>query len=237
MLLRFFLCKLILGFAFLCFSFVSIGLNSASAEVNIERDTILKMKNAYPTRDEYVYLPGFCRVKIEEMGSNDLSVRGKLSPQLAREKQVWVNKMGADTYHYSHHFCSGMNHIGRFERSLKMGFGSRNKPTKFQKATLAKAVGDFRMIEPPYLKFNSPLYAESVKLHAKALHLLGRMPEAIKKIKEGIAARPTSSTLYLYYAEILLESGNKAQAKKVLEWGYKRTNGSPKISKMLSGLN
>jgi len=49
----------------------------------------------------------------------------------------------------------------------------------------------------------------------QTLRLLGNTAAAIDKIKEGINARPASPTLYMYYAEILLESGNKNKQKSV----------------------
>lgn len=108
--------------------------------------------------------------------------------------------------------------------------------TEKQRDTLVSALPEFNMIEPPFRKAGSPLFAETIKNHAKVLHLLGRTQEAMSKIAEGIAANPTKDALYLYLAQILLETGDKEQAKQVLELGYKRTNGSKRIDEMLSGL-
>jgi predicted Zn-dependent protease len=108
--------------------------------------------------------------------------------------------------------------------------------TEKQRGTLLYALDEFKMIEPPFRKAGSPLYTETVKNHAKVLRFLGRTQEAMSKIAEGIAAHPAKDALYLYLAQMLLEMGDKKQAKQVLELGYKRTKGSKRIGKMLSGL-
>lgn len=226
--------RLTLGFGVLCLLLVSIGLIASQSTALAGEDAILKMKHAYPTRDEYPYLSRYCMVKTEELL---LGREGRdLPPNLAREREAWKKKLGKTSWVWLHHYCAGLNRIGRFERSLVSGVGSRWNMTEKQRGTLLYALKEFEMIGPPYRKAGSPLYAPTVMNHAKALHLLGRTREAILKIKEGIAAHPAKDTLYLYLAQILLEVGGKKQAKQVLELGYKRTKGSKRIGKMLSGL-
>jgi tetratricopeptide (TPR) repeat protein len=226
--------RLTLGFGVLCLLLVSIGLIASQSTALAGEGAILKMKHAYPTRDEYPYLCRYCMVKTEELL---LRREGRdLPPNLAREREAWKKKLGKTSWVWLHHFCAGLNRIGRFERSLISGVGSRWNMTEKQRGTLIYALGEFKMIEPPFRKAGSPLYTKTIYYHAKVLRLLGRMQEAMSKIAEGIAADPAKDALYLYLAQILLEVGNKKQATQVLELGYKRTKGSKRIGKMLSGL-
>lgn len=226
--------RLTLGSGVLCLLFVSIVLIASPSAAIVDEDAILKMEHAYPQRDEYPYLPSFCAVKLEDMKLKNES--RALPPNLARAKKAWVKKLGKTTWTYLHHFCAGLNRIGRFERSLINGVGSTWNMTEKQRGTLLYALKEFKMIEPALRKAGSPLYASTIMNHAKAFHLLGRTREAILKIQEGIAADPSKDALYLYLAQILLEMGDKKQAKQVLELGHKRTKGSKRIGKMLSGL-
>ncbi|MBE9534556.1 MAG: tetratricopeptide repeat protein [Proteobacteria bacterium] len=226
--------RLTLGFGVLCLLLVSRGSIGSASTALADEGAILKMKHAYPTRDEYPYLSGCCAVKTEELLLKRES--RALPPNLARAREAWKKKLGKTSWVWLHHFCAGLNRIGRFERSLASGVGSRWNMTEKQRGTLLYALKEFEMIEPPFRKAKSPLYAETIKNHAKTLRLLGRTPEAMSKIKEGIAADPAKAALYLYLARILLEMGDKKQAKQVLELGYKRTKGSNRIGKMLSGL-
>jgi tetratricopeptide (TPR) repeat protein len=197
-------------------------------------DAILKMKYAYPQRDEYVYLPEFCIPRVEGIKLKQEN-RDK-PPSLIKAAKAWEKKLGGTTWLYLHHYCGGVNQIGRYERSLAAGVGNKQNMTKMQKATLINALGNFKMIEPPYRKVNSPLYASTIINHAKAFNLLGRKQEAILKLKEGISAEPSKDILYLNLAQIFLEVGDKNQAKQVLETGYKQTGGSKRIGAMLSDL-
>lgn len=226
--------RLTLGFGVLCLLLVSIGSIASASTALVDEDAILKMKHAYPTRDEYPYLPPCCTVKLEAIRVKRAT--GALPPNLARAQEAWAKKLGRSVWPWMHHFCAGLNRIVRFEKSLRSGVGSTLSMTEKQRGTLLYALNEFKMIEPPFLKAGSPLYAETIKNHAKALRLLGRPWKAILKIKEGITADPARDALYLYLAQILLEMGDKKQAKQVLELGYKRTKGSKRIGKMLSGL-
>ena len=198
----------------------------------VDEESILKMKQAYPQRDEYSYLPKFCAVKLEELKYKGMPLPANIS----RAQKMYTKKLGTTTWTYMHHYCAALNRIGRFERSLMFGIGSRTNMTKHQRGTLLYALNEYKMIQPPYKKSRSPLYVETIKNYAKVFHLLGRTSEAILKIKEGLAYNPRKDTLYLYYAEILLDIGRKQQAKQVLELGYKRTNGSKRINKVLSSI-
>jgi len=233
--LRDFRFRLTLGFRVLFLLLVSIGSIPAASTALLDEDAVLKMKHAYPQRDEYPYLPGYCAVKREEML---LKHEGRaLPPKLARVRQAWVKKLGRTSWVWLHHYCAGINRIKRFERSKAYGVGGTLTMTKKQRETLLCALREFKMIEGPYSKARSPLYTRTIISHAKALRLLGRTREAMSKLSEGIAANPTVDALYLSLARMLLELGDKKQAKKVLELGYKRTKGSRRIGKMISGLN
>ncbi len=226
--------KLTLSFGFLCLLLLSMGLIATESMAIFNEDNILKMGDSYPQRDEYMYLPDCCGVRLEGMKFKNET--GGVPPNIVSAQNVWIKKLGRTSWSFMHHFCAGINRIGRFERSLASGIGGIYNMTKKQRSTLVYSLAEFNMIEPPYRQSGSPLYAESVYNHAKALHYLGRTQDAMRKLKEGISAVPANDKLYLYLAQILLEVGDKKQAKKVLEVGYKRTNGSKKIGGMLSGL-
>lgn len=226
--------KLTLGFGVLFMLLVSIVLIASESMATIDEDTILKTKYSYPQRDEYKFLPGCCEVVLEKIKFKKET--GRVPQKIIRAQTAWRKKLGGVSMTWLHHFCAGINRIGRFERSLANGIGGLANLTKKQRGTLVYALDEFNMIEPSYLKGGSPLYVETVYHHAKALHYLRRTKEAIYKLKQGIAAKPNKEKLYLYLAKIFLEIGYKKQAKEVLNLGYKRTKGSKRIGKMLSRL-
>jgi hypothetical protein len=237
---RRFLYRLAQAFSVACVCFISqsvIFSETQSAVFSDQKecgDPILKMKCSYPQMDEYQYLPTCCMAKVEGMKySNEVRA---LPQKLASITDKCVNDIGKGTWRYLHHYCAGINRIGRFQRAILSGSGGILNMTNGQRDTLLYALSEFKMIERIYLNEGSPLYEETIKNHAKALHYLGREQEAFSKLSEGIAAHPAKDSLYLYLAQMLLNIGNKEKAKQVLELGYSRTNESPQIADMLSRL-
>jgi hypothetical protein len=198
-------------------------------------DEILDFQHAYPQRAEYIYLPNYCVLKMEIMKlTND---GRKLPPNIAREQEAWTKRLGETSWTYIHHYCAGLIRINRFERSIAIGIGGVANMTDLQKSTLVYALHEFESVESPYIKSHSPLYAEAIISHAKALSLLGRKQAAVDKMSEGISSEPERDILYLCLAQILFEMGDQRQAKKVLELGERRTKGSKRIQEMLSHMD
>jgi hypothetical protein len=212
----------------------SIGSIANAESALIDEDAILRLANTYPQMDEYPYIPEYCVVKLEEIRLSH-EVKG-LPPNLARARQAYVEKLGDGTWTWLHHYCAAINEIRRFEKSVRSGIGGKGNLTKLQKDILFMAIGHLNMIEGPYLQYHSPLYAGTIANYAKVFFLLGRYPEVISKMKDGIANEPANDALYLDYGRFLIDMGLKEDAKKVLESGYKRTNKSKRIEEMLSSL-
>ena len=92
---------LLFSLQFLLFSSL-VFLSKPSKAIN--EDKILKFKHAYPTEDEYIYLPRFCVLKIKE-----LKLRGegqRLPPNLARERERVVSFWVAPTLFFSVILCA-----------------------------------------------------------------------------------------------------------------------------------
>jgi tetratricopeptide (TPR) repeat protein len=219
-------------------SFAGETLSRAEKEALLKAEraenAILRMRSKYPERNEYPYLPRFCGAKIESM---HLKREGKtIPPDLARERARWSEVLGRTVWTYMHHYCAGINRLRRFEESLSMGFGSSGNITKMQKDTLVEARDELAFVEVPFLKSGSIMYVEAIVNQANAMQSLGNPQDAISKLSDGIRVKPTSEDLYLALAKLLLDLGEKDEAKKVLELGSRQTGGAKNITEMLSRL-
>jgi len=219
---------------------LSILLNNIQCKnadaAGLNEDDILRVKTRYPDDDELPYLPKCCGIKRLEQKrheqSNSSSARS--SAELAASVHSCIDRVGSNVWAYMHHYCAGLNRMKRYNRSKMMGFGSLKGPNMLQQQTLNAAINEFKYAEDHYA--NSPRYEVAMRLAAVAWWELRNYRQAYTTLYKGIQVRPKSASFYLQLSTYLVNQGQKAQAKKVLQKGLRATGGNKKIQRMLAGL-
>jgi tetratricopeptide (TPR) repeat protein len=108
------------------------------------------------------------------------------------------------------HSFLGLARLGLADRAEAEG---RKADTDRLLAQAAEALGESVRLKPDY--------APGHIYQAKAFLRLGRLPEAEKAARAGIAARPEEWEVYLVLADVLVAAGRKAEAVTAAEQAVK----------------
>lgn len=156
-----------------------------------------------PSGAEYATLPPYCKVKVE-------------NPDPVANK-IWSDKFGGENWGSMHHYCYGLNYlINRYYRA---------RTPQDRAWMLGEAVSNISYT----LKAATPGFTLLPEMHfnrGKALHLLGRDPEAISDWLKAKILNPEYVATYIALADYYAEIKQQGKALEIISEGLRHVPAS-----------
>lgn len=193
--------------------------------------TMNKGIHFYP--DELRAMPRWCECRIlwqrQFVGwSRDVPVPDSIKI----EYKKWAKVIGEDIFRGTHHYCTGLNWINRYKLSLTDTYKNIENDRNI---ALNSALGEFRYMRGA-LKPKHRLYYEMLLNEAYIYSEQGNHLKAANNYIEILKLKPKYAGAYVKYAMFLTSIGQKEKAIKVLQAGFKKTNGSKIILQALTAM-
>lgn len=148
-------------------------------------------------KEELKGLPSFCK------GTQLIrDISGDTTPY-----STYLQMYGADFQHL-HHYCWALNTENKFRRKPSLYFGY-----------LSEAIGDLNYVLSQSKDPNFIFIPEVHLAKARIYLLLKQKEKAVASAYEAIAKKPNYVSAYTYLSDLYEDSGNKANAIKVLKSG------------------
>jgi len=167
---------------------------------------------AYPKSDrDFAALPKYCYARM----------RGTEA-----ESNVWKNRFGRESYIHLHHYCSGLDYLNKANMSVD---------PKGRKLMLTKAIKQF-----DYIGKHAPssfvLMPENYYNRGMAMKRQKNISGALDSFQRSIRLNKKYTRAYAAISDIYSESGNKNDAKIILQQGLKVVPKSKALNRRLNQL-
>ena len=167
---------------------------------------------AYPkTSKDFAGLPKYCYARM----------RGSEA-----EKQVWKSRFGRESYIHLHHYCSGLDYLNKANRSADR---------KARELMLTKAIKQFNYIEK-HAPQSFALMPENYYNRGKAMKRMKDISGALESFHKSIQLNKKYTRSYAAISDIYADSGNKADALKIVQQGLKVVPRSKALNRRLKEL-
>jgi len=142
------------------------------------------------------------------------------------EKQVWKSRFGHGSYIHLHHYCHGLDNLNKANRSADR---------KVRELMLTKAIKQFN-----YIGKHAPqsfvLMPENYYNRGKAMKRLKDISGALESFYKSIQLNKRYTRSYAAISDIYADSGNKADALKIIQQGLKVVPKSKALNRRLKEL-
>ena len=154
------------------------------------------------TNDELALLPAYC-MDVQTIKYGDAYFN--TSPNAAK----WVALMGKGFWHM-HHYCWALINLARVQKPAVNSYirqSMREYAIGDMEYVIENTTDDFIMLPEIYTKMGEVLLS------------LKRAPEAFKVFSKARSLKPDYWPPYFYWGQHLLQTGQKAQARELVEEG------------------
>jgi hypothetical protein len=188
----------------------------------IGASTAYASKPANITQGEMTLLPPYC---IDTMGFGYGDAHTNTSPRAGK----WIAMMGSKSFWSLHHYCWGLIDQRRAQflpTKSPIRTGSLERAIANHQYTITNSTPNFVLLPEIFTKMG------------EAEAMLSRFGLAFEAFKRASELKPDYDPAYLRWAEALIRSGQKAEAKKVLKSGLENSPGSAELRdqyKLLGG--
>jgi len=190
-------------------------------------------RSAKIERQEFVNLPKWCQIRMmAHPRIHHLEGSENVPGSIMRQSAMYEKSVGKDIYPYAHHYCRGINWINRYKHSLPFNYKNIERDRDY---ALNYSIGEFRFMRG-HLTPAHKLYYSMLMYEAYVYSEQKDYRKALKNYGEIIQRKPKYPVAYIKYAEILNTTGQKEEAKKILQSGLENTKGDPAIKQALGAL-
>ncbi len=192
-------------------------------------------KTIFFSRDELSAMPRWCQCRIlvqnQILGLSTKPFKN-VPDSLMLEYNKWAKIVGKDVIRFTHHYCTGLNWINRYNRYYTSQYQGSERDRQF---ALKAALSEFKFmrgrLNPKHKLYYSMLMREAyVYSEQKNLIAAGKNYKEIFKLKPGYASA------YVEYARLLNSVGKTEDAIKILQIGLKKTKGDKAIKQAMTAM-
>ncbi len=188
----------------------------------------------YPnTPEELRVLPRWCQVQILAMPrlfGNDVSA---VPDSLMNERKKWDKVIGEGLLLSMHHYCAGMIWIYRYKRSFSF---SDTYVEADRRTALRRGLAEFAYSKKAFKIKSRKFYYSTLMYEAFIYEEQGDIIKAANNYKEVLKLKPSYTSAYIRYANLINSIGRSADAIKVLQIGLKKTNGAKAIKQAIDAI-
>jgi tetratricopeptide (TPR) repeat protein len=186
------------------------------------REDLLRINQAFPSPDEFDYLPRYCWARMQILGGKDVN---ELDPMVRDEVLKWRAVVGDGIFVHLHHYCGGLDRMRRYWLSVDRDgrqLSDTGQVTGGQRMTLEAAISEFRYVQGYMKNMKSALYPDMLVAKATAHWQLGETEKAVADLLAATMEKRDFETPYLILSQIAEEQGNFQDAVDILELGIKQ---------------
>ncbi len=196
-----------------------------------------KMSNSiFFSRDELLAMPRWCQCRIlvqnQTLDTSHFKPFKNVPGSLMLEYKKWAKVVGKDIIRYSHHYCSALNWINRYNKYYTIQYQGAERDRQF---ALGRVLSNFRFMRG-HLNPKHKLYYSMLMREAYVYSEQKNFTAAGKNYREILKLKPGYAPAYIEYARLLNSVGKTEDAIKILQIGLKKTKGDKAIKQAMTAM-